>query len=201
MDGFRDWLSGLSRRELVVLSVVAVAVMGAAGLWYARSLPRPVAVQAGATAPVPGPTPTVAAVYVHVAGWVEDPGVYELRSGQRVVDAIDLAGGPKKGADLDALNLAAVLVDGQQILVPRRGNDGSAPLGATAGPGAPGMKININSATPEELETLPGIGPVLAAAIIDHREENGPFTAVDELEDVSGIGPVTMEDVRDLVTV
>jgi competence protein ComEA len=139
-------------------------------------------------------------MFVHVAGWVRKPGVYELAEGQRVIDAIDLAGGPRRGAELSALNLAALLTDGQQVLVP-----GPAPAGGTSPgivPGTPGTTlVNENSAPAEELETLPGIGEVLAQAIISYREEHGPFTAVDQLEDVSGIGPATLEEIRDLVTV
>ncbi len=201
MDGgFREWLAGLTRREAVLLGVIGLAVLGGGGLWYARSLPEPVRIRA------PTPAPSVSAgpstVLVHVAGRVRRPGVYELAEGGRVIDAIEAAGGPRPGADLAALNLAAVLVDAQQVLVPTRGTP--VPAGGTApapGPGAAGQLVNVNTATPAELEELPGIGPVLAEAITAHREEHGPFTSVDQLEDVSGIGPVTLEEIRDLVTV
>ncbi|HJV04553.1 MAG TPA: ComEA family DNA-binding protein [Actinomycetota bacterium] len=202
MDGgFREWLAGLGRREMALLVLVGLALVGGAGLWYVRSLPQPVEVRAGPVAAVPSPSP--ATLFVHVAGWVRRPGVYELREGDRVIDAIERAGGPKKGADLGGLNLAALLVDAQQVLVPR-----AAPAGVPAGtvppagesPGAPTL-VNVNVATAEELETLPGIGEVLAAAIIQYREEHGPFTSVDQLVEVSGIGEVTLEEIRDLVTV
>lgn len=200
MDGgFREWLAGLSRREAVVLGVVGVAVLGAGGLWYLRSLPQPVRIRA----PTPGPTISTApqTVLVHVAGWVRRPGVYEFREGDRVVDAIEAAGGPRGGADLGALNLAAVLVDAQQVLVPKRGasvaETGTAP--PDSGSAAAGQLVNVNTATPAELEALPGIGPVLAEAIVAYREEHGPFASIDQLEDVSGIGPVTLEEIRDLV--
>ena len=195
--GIRDWLAGLSRRELVLLIVLGLVGLGGAGLWYVRSLPAPVAVRS-APRPEASPTPTV--LLVHVAGWVRRPGVYELHEGDRVIDAIERAGGPRRGAQTSALNLAAVLTDGQQVLVP-----GPAPPGGEAAPG-PGSTpastlVNVNSAAAEELETLPGIGEVLAQAIISYREEHGPFTSVDELEEVSGIGPATLEEIRDLVTV
>lgn len=198
--GIRDWLAGLSRRELVLLVALGLVGIGGAGLWYVRSLPAPVAVRAAPRSPEASPTP--AALFVHVAGWVRRPGVYELREGDRVIDAIERAGGPRRGAETSALNLAALLTDGQQVLVP-----GPAPPGTATAPGstdgstpAPTL-VNVNSAAAEELETLPGIGEVLAQAIISYREEHGPFAAVDELEEVSGIGPATLEEIRDLVTV
>jgi competence protein ComEA len=200
--GFREWLGDLSGRELVLLGVLGVAALGGAGLWYVRSLPQPVAIHAEPVA-APSATPSAAILIVHVAGWVEQEGVYDLPEGSRVIDALDAAGGPKRGAELSALNLAALLTDGQQVLVPR-----SAP-GAPTGGVAEGVVaeagtstlVNINSATAEELETLPGIGEVLAATIIQYREEHGPFTSVDQLVDVSGIGEVTLEELRDHVTV
>jgi competence protein ComEA len=201
MDGgFREWLAGLTRREALLLTMAGLAVLGGGGLWYARSLPQPVRIRA----PTPAPTISTApsTVLVHVAGWVRSPGVYELHEGDRVVDAIQAAGGARRGSDLGALNLAAVLVDAQQVLVPKTGEAqpaaGTAP---TTGSAAPQQLINVNTATPTELEELPGIGPVLAEAIVSYREEHGPFTSVDQLEDVSGIGPVTLGEIRDLVTV
>jgi competence protein ComEA len=196
--GIRDWLAGLSRRELVLLVVLGLLGVGGAGLWYVRSLPAPVAVR---TAPRPEASPTPAVLFVHVAGWVRRPGVYELNEGDRVIDAIERAGGPRRGAQTSALNLAAILTDGQQVLVP-----GPAPPEGTTAPGSTGSTpgatlVNVNSAAADELETLPGIGEVLAQAIISYREEHGPFTSVDELEEVSGIGPATLEEIRDLVTV
>jgi competence protein ComEA len=200
MDGIRDWLEGLTRRERVLVVVIGLAALGGAGLWYVRSLPRQVEV----SAPVPGPSasPSPVAVIVHVAGWVRSPGVYELREGDRVVDAIDAAGGPRKGAELGALNLAALLSDGQQVLVGRMAGPTTASTpGEAPGGSAAGQLINVNTATAAELEVLPGIGEVLAGTIVAYRDEHGPFGSVDQLEDVSGIGPVTLEEIRDLVTV
>src|SRR5688500_11796908 len=128
MDGgIRDWLAGLSRRELAAAILVVVVAVGGAAAWYVRSLPRPVTVEPAVDEPGAGPTPVAEAapVIVHVAGWVRRPGVYELRLGDRVVDALEAAGGPKAGAMLDALNLAALLTDGQQVLVPSRADGGS----------------------------------------------------------------------------
>jgi competence protein ComEA len=201
MDGgFREWLAGLTRREALLLAMAGVAVLGGGGMWYARSLPQPVRIRA------PTPAPTVSAapstVLVHVAGWVRRPGVYQLGEGDRVVDAIRAAGGARRGADLGALNLAAVLVDAQQVLVPKAG-EAEPPAGAAppTGSGTSQQLVNVNTASSTELEELPGIGPVLAEAIVAYREEHGPFTSVDQLEDVSGIGPVTLGEIQDLVTV
>jgi competence protein ComEA len=201
MDGgFREWLAGLTRREALLLGVVGLVALGGGGLWYARSLPQPVRIRAPTPAPTVSPAPST--VLVHVAGRVRRPGVYELGEGDRVIDAIQAAGGPRRGADLGGLNLAALLVDAQQIVVPKRGA-AEPPVGTApaADSGSAGQLINVNAATAAELETLPGIGPVLSEAIVAYREEHGPFTSVDQLEDVSGIGPVTLEEIRDLVTV
>lgn len=209
---FRDRLDALSRRELVALAAVAAVVVAGAGLWYARSLPRPVEVRgargsgpvaAPAASATESPSPTV--LFVHVAGLVRHPGVYRFHEGQRVIDAVQAAGGPRSKADLDALNLAALLTDAEQILVPAEGAAAPAPIpvpGSSLGaPGAPGALVNVNTATEPELEALPGIGPVLANAIIAYRTEHGPFPTVDALDDVSGIGPATLADLRPLVTV
>jgi competence protein ComEA len=209
-----DRFSSLSRNELLGLVVVIVLTLGGVGLWYTRSLPKPVAVQAtpaAAAAPsgsafaTGSPTPSPAAIFVDVAGWVRRPGVYEFVTGQRVIDAVEAAGGARPGADLTSLNLAAPLTDGTQILVskagapPVGGGTGTAIPGADGGAG--GTLVNVNTASATELETLSGIGEVIAAAIVDYRTQNGPFTSVDQLEDVSGIGPATMEEIRDSVTV
>ena len=200
-----DWIAGAGRRQLIALALVGVATLGGGALWYVRSLPRPVTVASEpAAAPVAEASASASPVtiVVHVAGWVRRPGVYEFPAGARIVDAIERAGGPRPGADLSALNLAALLVDAQQVLVPRRGEGG--PPGGAAGPGgssAAGGLVNINTATLEQLETLPGIGPVLAQSIIDYREEHGPFARIEDLRNVSGIGEKRFEDLKDKVTV
>jgi competence protein ComEA len=201
----RERLAALSRGELIGLVALLAVTIGGAGLWYVRSLPRPVEVSttpSGATASVPAsasPSPEVI-VLVDVAGWVRHPGVYEFTEGARVIDAIDAAGGARTGALLEALNLAAPLADGTQILVPREGQEGVVPPPVSGGAVAGGL-INVNTATATELEELPGVGEVIGQAIIDYRTENGPFTSVDQLLDVSGIGDATLENIRDLVTV
>lgn len=178
-------------------------LLGGFGLWYLRSLPRPVDLRAGPgeeASPTAGPAPSPSTILVHVAGRVKRPGVYELHDGDRVIDAIQAAGGPRKDAYLDALNLAAPLADGQQVLVPRLVPGGPGGTVGTVGPGPPGL-VNVNTASAAELEALPGIGPVLAQRIVDHRTEHGPFGAVDDLLSVSGIGEATLAELRDLVTV
>ena len=201
----RERLAALSRGELVGLVALLAVTLGGAGLWYVRSLPRPVEVAAapsGGTASAPAsasPSPELV-VLVDVAGWVRRPGVYEFTEGARVIDAIDAAGGARSGALLEALNLAAPLTDGIQILVPREGQEGVAPAPVTGGAVAGGL-VNVNSAIATELEELPGIGEVIAQRIIDYRTENGPFATVDELVDVSGIGDAILESIRELVTV
>jgi len=139
-------------------------------------------------------------LYVHVAGAVQRPGLYRLRDGSRVQDAVDRAGGAKPKADLSLVNLAAPVVDGQQVLVPTRGQAQAAvgTSGATPGAGLV-VKVHLNSATLEQLDVLPGIGPVTAQKILDYRTEHGAFTSVGELDSVSGIGPATMEELKPLV--
>ena len=203
--GIREWLAGLSRRELGLVALAGLLAVGAVAAWIVRSRPEALSVGAGPVVAA-APSPTPGSVFVHVAGWVRSPGVYELPEGSRVIDAVQVAGGPRRNAELAALNLAALVTDGQQIIVPRAlpGQAPGAPPVTAPGPAAgepEGGPVNVNTATADQLETLPGIGPVLAQRIIDFREKNGPFTSVDQLEDVSGIGPVTMEGLRDLVTV
>jgi competence protein ComEA len=210
-DSIRDRLSALSRAELLGLAVVVVVTLGGAGLWYVRSLPRAVDVEAGlrpdstGASPVASPgapaeaSPSGEPILVDVAGWVRRPGVYEFDDGQRVIDAIRAAGGARHGAGLDALNLAAPLVDGTQILVPGPGGESDTSGTSTAAGGT--TTIDINTASASELESLPGIGEVIAQRIVDFRTQNGPFASVDDLLDVSGIGDAILAEIRDLVTV
>jgi competence protein ComEA len=209
-EPLRDRLSALSRAELIGLVAVLVVTLGGAGLWYARSLPRPVDVRAqaptGSSAPIAATgadaaSPSPSLVLVDVAGWVRRPGVYEFAAGARVIDAIEAAGGARPGALLEALNLAAPLADGTQILVPREGDPGVVPPAAGGAPGTSGGLVNVNTASAVELEGLPGIGEVIAQRIVDHRTANGPFASVDALLDVSGIGDAILESIRELVTV
>ncbi len=150
--------------------------------------------------------PARAALVVHVVGAVRRPGLYRLRDGARVATAISRAGGATRGADLAALNLAAPLVDGIQVLVPPRAArvEGLAPGSSSGGgatPGtAPGPPVSLSSATIAELDELPGVGPITAQKIVDYRLEHGPFGSVDDLDAVPGIGPTRIEQLRELVT-
>jgi len=206
MTDVRERLSALSRGELVGLVVLVVALLSGAGLWYVRSLPRPVQVRAEPVAQTgsPAASTTPAVLLVDVAGWVRSPGVYEFREGDRVIDAIEAAGGARREAALETLNLAAPLVDGTQVFVARRGADalpGAASMAGGTAPSSGGTLVNINTASPSELEALPGVGEVIAQRIVDFRTANGPFASVDELLEVSGIGEATLEAMRELVTV
>jgi competence protein ComEA len=205
----RERLETLSRGELIGLVVVVAVTMAGAGLWYLRSLPNPVQIAAGGQPPVEAAAASAVAspsgppIIVDVTGWVHQPGVYEFVPGDRVIDAVERAGGARRGADLSVLNLAAPLTDGTQVVVPKQGADGPAATApaATGSDPSGGSLVNINTASATELEALSGIGEVLAAAIVDYRTDNGPFASVDDLESVSGIGPATLEEIRDQVTV
>jgi competence protein ComEA len=155
--------------------------------------------------------PARSVLIVHVVGAVRRPGLYRLRDGARVADAVARAGGATRRAELAALNLAAPLVDGVQVLVPRRlgatggvdatgDSSGSGPAGSASAAGTLGGKPSLSSATAEQLDQLPGVGPITAQKILDYRAEHGPFRSVDDLDAVPGIGPTRIEQLRDLVT-
>ena len=152
------------------------------------------------------PPPTASPIVVHVVGAVPRPGVYEFPKGARVRDAIEAAGGLLTDADITFLNLAAPLEDGQQLEVPYvNGTPGAAPA-MTEAPAATGVPqptelININTATLQDLDRLPGIGPTTAQKIIDYRTNNGPFQRIEDIMNVSGIGPSTFDKIKNLITV
>jgi competence protein ComEA len=147
-------------------------------------------------------------VVVHVLGAVREPGIVELPIGSRVVDAVAAARGPTDDADLAGVNLARVLVDGEQLVVPRMGevpavgaNGGAGGASGSSGATDAQGRVNINLADASALEALPGVGPALAGRIIAWREQNGPFRSVDELTAVAGIGEKTLAGFRDQATV
>ena len=205
----RDWILWFGVPRLVV-SAVAVVVVGLGGWWLVRSEPP---VEAGlpmmslpSTIPSveESTTTTVGTVLVHVAGAVRRSGLYELSSGDRVDDAVRAAGGVVPEADLDGVNLAAVVVDGQRVYVPVEGevDPVSVPSGASPAESAtPAGPVDVNTATAEELTVLPGVGPATARAIVEDRERNGPFGSVDDLDRVPGIGPGRLAALDGLVTV
>jgi competence protein ComEA len=182
----------IPRSQLVAYVALAV-VIGLLGLRYlhssegggaqaAASAPRKVTFSSGGRSAV-----------VHVAGAVRRPGVYTLRAGARVQDAVRRAGGARHGANLDAVNLAARVADGQQVVVPSRTAAVAAadPAGAT-----PSVPVSLGSATPEQLETLDGVGPATAAKIVAYRTEHGGFRSVDDLAEVPGIGPKKLAAIK-----
>lgn len=211
------WI-GLPRLIAVTGSVLLIV----AGVWWLlRAPPVPTEQLLPATSgSPPGSTLAVASsapsahastasipvsVTVHVAGEVSAPGVYQLDVGARVVDAVTAAGGVTAGGDPEALNLAAVVVDGARIYVPALGEVDPASVPADMPAATPsgadsGGLINVNTADASALESLPGVGPATAAAIVEDRERNGPFASVDELDRVPGIGPAKLASLRDLVT-
>lgn len=198
----------------VVAILVAVGVL-VTGWWLVRGDPHQVVappaprLAAGSASPLADITPVAGSsaptpggeVTVDVTGKVRRPGIVVLDTGARVVDAVEAAGGARRGVDLSSLNLARVLVDGEQIVV-----GGPAPVvGAAAAsgavPGVAGAPVNLNTATQAELEGLPDVGPVTAQAILAWREEHGRFTAVDELLEVDGIGDATLAKIAPHATV
>ncbi|AYG05519.1 hypothetical protein D7I44_17330 [Gryllotalpicola protaetiae] len=200
------WRVGLG--AAVALLVLGVAVAVVAGLVSGGGGAQPLAEPApspdvGITPASPKPM-AAAPVVVHVLGQVNRPGVYELSDGARVIDAVGAAGGFAAEADQNGVNLAQMLVDGQQVDIPKPGEvPPAAPADSTAtgsGPG-PDAKVDLNTATLEQLETLPRVGPAMAQRIVDWRTQNGKFASVDDLKNVTGIGDKTFADLKDLVVV
>ncbi len=197
MDDMDVRIPALSRRQLfgaaaalVVLSILVIRHLGGGSA-------------APAVTPLPAPVhakPAAAKlVVVDVAGAVRHAGLYRLRSGSRIDDAIAAAGGPTAKAQLDTVNLAAPVADGEQVVVPGRGPGGAVAASPTDAGSSPSAPLDLNSATLESLENLPGIGPVTAQKILDYRQAHGAFHSVAELEGVPGIGPAHMAQLKGLV--
>lgn len=182
----------MAQRASPFLGGLLTGLLAGGLLWLLIARPRGVPIELD-------PPPAPPSVRVHVAGAVARPGVYVLPAGAIVGQALEAAGGAIVQADLSHLNLAAPVAEGQQVLVPRQGTPLPSPDAAAAAPQT-GL-LDLNRATAPELERLPGIGPVLAQNIVDHRERYGPFRAVEDLLAVSGIGPARLEQLRSLVTV
>ena len=226
MNRIEDWWRWLGWKRLVV-GAVALPV-AAVVVWWLVQLPTPPIENFIPTATT---SPSISSelpsdlllndseplrIAVHVVGAVQQPGVYHLAAGSRGDDAVRLAGGATSQADLKRVNLAAVLVDGQQLWIPRAGEripQNTLPItlpNAVSGAGAPPNAVpstgvtalgDINQATVADLDRLPGIGPSTARAIVDHRTRNGPFASVDDLLAVRGIGPAKLAELRALVRV
>ena len=202
--GVRRALLDPGRRGVRALVLIAVVVVVAAGVvaWRLRPVADPVDPPSVPVAEQPDPSPSGGTeLVVSVVGKVRHPGVVRVPAGSRVVDAVRAAGGALPGADLGMLNQARKLVDGEQIAV---GVTPPPDTGAVGGPAAsanPGAQINLNTATADQLDELPGVGPTLSGRIIAYRTEHGGFRSVEELKDVSGIGDARYADLKDLVTV
>jgi competence protein ComEA len=214
----RAMLAGAGRQRVAVALLVLLALLGAGIVWVRatprldgplpgqdaaapadQTLPRavPDSSPAGGSSPGSGSSGQVA---VHVAGRVRHPGLVHLPAGSRVQDAITAAGGVTSGADLDAINLARKLTDGEQVRVPGPGDPPPPPADAAAGPATPTAPLDLNTATVEQLDTLPGVGEVTAGRIVAYRSAH-PFTTVEELLEVPGIGQRRFDQLKDLVTV
>jgi competence protein ComEA len=197
MDDMDVRVPPLSRRQLFGVAAAVVVLL----LLVIRHLGGGSAAPAVTPLPAPaGAKPTAAKLLVvDVAGAVRRSGLYRLRSGSRIDDAIAAAGGPTAKAQLDSVNLAAPVADGEQIVVPGRGAAGVVAANPPAAGSSPSAPLALNSATLEQLESLPGIGPVTAQKILDYRQAHGAFHSVGELEGVPGIGPAHMAQLKGLV--
>jgi competence protein ComEA len=189
----------VSRQQALLIAAAALALLAVAGRTLAGA---GTATERPAAALVPERAATVPALVVHVAGAVRRPGLYRLAEGKRVADAVARAGGATAPADTAAINLAAPLADGMQVIVPRRiavaaGGGGAGTAGAAAGAPA---RVSLSSASVSELDALPGVGPVTAQKIVDYRAAHGGFRAVEDLDAIPGIGPARIEQLRDLTT-
>lgn len=211
-QGFAGWLErhgvpiGPGRRATLMVGVAALAAVFA-GWWLLSGRPHAGAVPSSpslsvGTSSTPVSSHPAVRVVVDVVGKVRRPGVYRLSDGSRVADALQVAGGALPGVDLSRLNLARKLADGEQVAVGVSGAEAAGGPAATgAAPGTASALVDLNTATVAQLDTLPGVGPVLAQRIVDWRTEHGRFDSVDQLQEVSGIGPSRLADLRPLVTV
>jgi competence protein ComEA len=188
-------LPDISRRRALAYVLALLAVLFLAGrMAFRDESPAP----ASAPMNLRAEQPPARKVVVHVVGQVYKPGLYSLSEGSRVDDAIERAGGPKPKAALALVNLAAPVADGQQVVVPSTREAAQALAGGPVAGGV-GGRVHLNSATLDQLEELPGVGPVTAQKILDYRSEHGAFSSVEELDAVPGIGPATLDELRDLV--
>ena len=190
------------RRRQLLLAAVALALLLLAARYL---LPAGTATPAAPLPPPPGPGTGAAGpsarVVVDVVGEVRRPGLYRLADGSRIADAVARAGGATRKAELAQVNLAAPLADGEQVVVPARGSAAAAAPAAAGGgdAAAPSAPIQLSTATVEQLDSLPGVGPATAQKILDYRTKHGAFSSVDELDAVPGIGPKRLEQLRELV--
>jgi len=190
-------VSETPRHQLLLYAAVAIVVLALGARYLSRAGDAPAAAERPAPALEVHADGARGRVTVHVAGAVRRPGVYRLAASDRVDDAVRRAGGARQRGDLSAVNLAAKLEDGRQIVVPLRAS--SAGAAAATGAVVPGVPLNLNTATPEQLDELDGVGPATAKTIVQYREEHGGFGRVDELSQVPGIGEKRMASLREQV--
>jgi competence protein ComEA len=190
-------LPEISRRQALALALLALALLVVAGkLLSSRHSSAPVKPRARLLS---SGAKSHALLYVDVSGAVLRPGLYRLPDGARVNDALVKAGGATRKADLTLVNRAAPVTDGEQVLVPVKASAATPAAATGSSSPSPTAPVHLNSATPEQLDALPGVGPATAQRIIDYRTANGAFKSVDELDAVSGIGPAKLAELRDLV--
>jgi competence protein ComEA len=182
-------------RALAYVALLLAALTFAGRLAFRSDEGTEQAVQPAALRVEPAPARKL---LVHVVGAVRSPGLYRLDEGSRIDDAITAAGGPKPKAALDLVNLASPVADGQQVVVPLRGKD-TVSAGVAGAGGATAERVHLNTATLEDLDGLPGIGPITAQKILDYRTEHGAFSSVEELDAVPGIGPARLAELTELV--
>lgn len=190
-------------KAFLTLFLFFAAATGLFFWWRNRPQPPPIIITTPVPTPTltPIPTPTPAPLRVYVSGAVLNPDVYVLPPGSIVKDALVAAGGATQDADLTRINLALALADQQQVYVPRKGEATSpAQLQATPANASSTGLVNINTATVEQLDTLPGIGPALAERIVQYRNEHGPFERIEDLMNVKGIGEAMFEKLKDKIT-
>lgn len=192
----------LQEHRTLVFAVVGLLLAGAVGALVVRYRPpAPIVILPPAPTSPPPPTATPGPIHVYVSGAVNQPAVYELPAGSLAQEAVLAAGGQTAEADLSRVNLAQTLHEGDQVHVPAVGEAPIASPGESAANPTPSGPINLNTATLEDLEWLPGIGPSLAQRIIDYRDAHGAFTSIEQVMNVSGIGSGKFDGIRDLIVV
>lgn len=185
-------------RGWILFAAILVALVGIALFHVMRPGSQPVLLLTPSPLPSPESTPTDAPLRVYVSGAVQTPDVVVLPAGSIVKDALLAAGGATADADLDRINLALAVAEGQHIYVPRKG-EVDLPVQPPAQRASSDLKVNINTADATALESLPGIGPSLAQRILDYRQAHGPFSRIEDIQEVSGIGPATFAKIEDLI--
>jgi len=207
-------MPSLSRQQLIAWSAVGLVILLIGANYLRGQLSASAHEETAAVTIGLKEDRTTSRLKVHVVGAVTRPGLYEVDAGSRVADALEKAGGATPAADLNLINLAAKLADGQQLVVPEKGDteglgtgataaSGAGSAGGSAGTGATGVKqpINLNTATAEQLDVLDGIGPKTAQKIIEYREAHGGFNSIEELMEVSGIGAAKFEQIKNQVVI